>query len=114
MYKYIYTYIGGGSNILRVNLTTAKDLGSGISLYFQFAKSAAICFLFMSIFSVPSILFSYTGSKIPVNDRDVFGLYKFTIGNLFICLYSCMYISSCICVYACVCTSIYAHILYGV
>ena len=45
-------------------------------------KSMAVCFLLMSIFSIPSMIISYQSSKIGLADRDVFGLYQLTLGNL--------------------------------
>ena len=36
----------------------------------------------MSILSLPTFIFVYYGSNIQQNDRDIFGLYKYTYGNL--------------------------------
>ena len=55
--------------------------GSGVSLYFQFAKSASVCFFVMTIFAIPSLILSYYGSKISLQNRDAIGLYRFTIGT---------------------------------
>ena len=53
---------GGVAPLRTVKVCQASDLGSGVSLYFQFVKSMCVCMFFMSIFSVPSIVFAYYGS----------------------------------------------------
>ena len=57
-------------------------IGSGISLYFQFAQSTSICFFLMTVFSIPTFLFAYYGSQIVPGTKDAFGFYRFTIGNI--------------------------------
>lgn len=36
----------------------------------------------MTVFAMPSIIMSFTGSRIPAELRDAIGLYQFTIGNI--------------------------------
>ena len=85
---YTYTHIclfrEGKSKVLYTDIisTTAEDLGNGTSLYFQFAKSTSILFLVLTILSIPSFILCFNGSRVPVNQRDNIGLYRFTIGNI--------------------------------
>lgn len=65
-----------------VKVTNSPDLGPGICLYFTFIKHIAIGMFFLTIFSMPSLIFSYYGHAIEESDQDIFGLYKFTIGNI--------------------------------
>jgi hypothetical protein len=44
----------------------------------------------------------YSGSKMPVNERDVFGLYEFTIGNdmyIYLYVYICIHVYICLCIF---------------
>ena len=41
-----------------------------------------MCFLVMSILSIPGIIFSHSGKRIPAQYRDALGLYKYTLGNI--------------------------------
>jgi hypothetical protein len=59
-----------------------KDLGAGIPLYFQFARSMTACLFCMSLLALPALVLAYNGSRIPQQDRDIIGLYQFTIGNI--------------------------------
>lgn len=82
-------------------MTSAKELGLGTNLYFQFVKSMSIGLLFMTILSIPSLVIvicnsssvvgiitileqalSYFGSGVAQPDRDVVGLYRFSLGNI--------------------------------
>ena len=36
----------------------------------------------MSIFSIPSMIMSFSGTRVPYKDRDYIGLYKLTLGNI--------------------------------
>lgn len=42
----------------------------------------AICFLLMFFLSLPSLMFSYFGKRIPAWQRDTLDLYKWSIGNI--------------------------------
>jgi hypothetical protein len=72
----------GISPLWETNITKASDLSRGVLLYFEFAKSASICMLLLSILSIPSIIFSYFGERIPISNRDAIGFSQFTIGNI--------------------------------
>lgn len=63
-------------------LVDCKELGVGVCMYFQFLKSMGYYMLIASLLSVPSILTSIYGSRVPIQDRDALGLYKFTLGNI--------------------------------
>lgn len=63
-------------------MTDLKDLGAGIPLYFQFARSITVCLFCMSLLALPALVLAYNGSRIPQQDRDIIGLYQFTIGNI--------------------------------
>ena len=58
------------------------ELGTGIPLYFQFVKSFAVVFFIMTLLSIPSFIFCYSGEAILPVDRDSLGLYRFTLGNI--------------------------------
>lgn len=73
---------GGVAPLDSVNACRASDLGPGVSLYFQFVKSMAICMFIMSLLSAPSIVFAYYGSAIDKTDADAMGFYRFTLGNI--------------------------------
>lgn len=64
-YKQERIFRGGNSNIRQTIVVDAPDLGVGVSMYFQLVKSLAICMVFLSLLSVPSLIFVYNGSKIP-------------------------------------------------
>lgn len=72
----------GREKIQNVKLTKEIEYGPGLVLYFEFMKSMAILFFILSILSIPILLFSYLGSKVPTLDRDFIGLYRFTLGNI--------------------------------
>jgi hypothetical protein len=72
----------GDTRIDSVDIINATDLSPGINLYFSFAMVMTIVFFFMTLFSIPSLLFVSNGQGISIEDRDPFGLYHFTLGNL--------------------------------
>ena len=72
----------GIASLWRANVTTATDLSIGVVLYFEFAKAACHCMFILTILSIPSILISYSGSRIPLSDQDFIGFSQFTIGNI--------------------------------
>lgn len=72
----------GSASLWTTNLSSAEDLSSGVALYFEFARSSCICMFVLSILSIPSIIFSISGSRIPIGDRDALGFFQFTIGNI--------------------------------
>jgi hypothetical protein len=75
-------YHGGNIRIESLNLVSAPDLGSGTTLYFQFAFTMSLCLFVMSVLSLPALVFIYNGTGIKPEDQDAFGLYKYTIGNI--------------------------------
>lgn len=60
----------------------APDLGTGVSLYFEFVKLMAICFAVLTILSAPAMAFAFAGSRIPSSNWDAAGLYQLTLGNI--------------------------------
>jgi RNA recognition motif-containing protein len=76
------TYKNGDWRINAVDLINASDLGPGVSLYFQFTMTMAICLFIMSILSIPSLVFVFHGTRVTAKDRDILGLYRYTLGNL--------------------------------
>ena len=78
-YRVKHSFHGGNSKMKDIDMTKVLDFGTGVPLYFQFIKSMAILFLFMSLLSVPSILFCYYGEHIMPTDRDALQLYRFTL-----------------------------------
>ena len=75
-------YHGGNIRIASLSLVSAPDLGSGTTLYFQFAMTMSMCLFVMSILSLPALVFIYNGTGIKQEDQDAFGLYKYTLGNI--------------------------------
>jgi len=75
-------YHGGDARIDALSLVNSPDLGAGTSLYFQFAMTMAITLFFMSFFSLPALIYIYNGTGIREEDKDTFGLYKYTLGNI--------------------------------
>lgn len=73
---------GGDARIDAIDIVKVSDLGAGVTLYFQFAWSMAVCLLIMSLFSLPALIFSYNGESMSVDNQDSFGLYRYTIGNI--------------------------------
>lgn len=73
---------GGNAPLDTINVCHSSDLGPGVSLYFQFVKSISICMAFMSLLSIPSIIFAYYGNAIEKTDADAIGFYQFTLGNI--------------------------------
>ena len=78
-YRVKHSFHGGNSKMKDIDMTKVLDFGTGVPLYFQFIKSMAILFLFMSLLSIPSILFCYYGEHIMPTDRDALQLYRFTL-----------------------------------
>ena len=72
----------GKASLWKADLSNAEDLSEGVALYFEFARSACLCLTLLSILSLPSIIFSYSGSRISIADRDAIGFYRFTVGNI--------------------------------
>jgi hypothetical protein len=54
----------------------------GLPLYFIFVRTMVIVTFLMSLLSVPTLLFSFFGHRIPEEDRDFIGLYRLAIGNI--------------------------------
>lgn len=77
----IYRYADGVS-VHSIDVIHAADLGSGVTLYFAFARTMAWALLFMSILSVPALIMVYSGSGVLAQDRDALGLYRYTLGNI--------------------------------
>lgn len=81
-FKAAEVYRGGDWRIDSIDLINASDLGPGVTLYFQFVMTMGIALFFMSILSLPALVFVYSGSRVEYKDKDIFGLYKYTLGNL--------------------------------
>jgi hypothetical protein len=81
-YRLAKLYRGGKAKTNKIALTKATDIGIGVPLYFTFVKSIAYAALVMTLLSMPALLFSYYGSKIADEDKDAFGLFKYSIGNI--------------------------------
>jgi hypothetical protein len=73
---------GGLAPLKTVKVCHSPDLGIGVSLYFHFVRSMSICFMVMTLLSLPGIVFAWFGSRIPEADRDAIGFYHFTLGNI--------------------------------
>jgi len=67
---------GGYSKMKQIKLTSTLELGTGIPLYFQFVKSFAILFFFLTILSIPSFIFVYSGSAINPTVSKLYRLSK--------------------------------------
>lgn len=73
---------GGQANPSTTRVIDDNDLGDGVAMYFQFAKSFAYCFFYQFIFALPALVFAYYGNRVPSISRDIIGLYRFTLGNI--------------------------------
>ena len=66
---------GGAADLRCTVVVDSPDLGVGVSMYFQFVKSLAVCMFVMSLLSIPCLLFSYNGKKIPQAGKLMHVLY---------------------------------------
>ena len=67
---------------MQVNLCRAPDLGTGPSLYFQTVRSISICMIVMTLLAEPTLVFAWFGKRMPEEDYDSLGLYRFTLGTI--------------------------------
>lgn len=81
-YKEHSIYRGGTARIDSIDIVRVSDLGAGVTLYFQFALSMAICLFVMTLFTIPSLVFAFYGDNVLADDRDSFGFYRLTLGNV--------------------------------
>lgn len=81
-FKHKSIFRNGNARIDSVELVTAPDLGIGTTLYFQFALTMGCVLLINSFLSLPALVFVFNGSNIGTEDRDVLGLYRYTLGNI--------------------------------
>lgn len=75
-------YRGGDARIDSIEIVKVSDLGAGVTLYFQFALSMAVCLFIMSVLSLPALVFAYNGESMAIDEQDSFGLYRYTLGNI--------------------------------
>lgn len=75
-------YRGGDARIDSIEIVRASDLGAGVTLYFQFALSMAVCLFIMSLLSLPALIFAYNGQNLSADGQDSFGLFRYTLGNI--------------------------------
>eukprot|EP01041_Mallomonas_annulata_P004298 gene4298-8544_t len=73
---------GGKAKLHEVDVTKEQECGNGVPLFFLFIYIMGIAFFICTILSIPSMIFTVSGTRIDVADRDSLGLYKLTIGNL--------------------------------
>jgi hypothetical protein len=52
-----------------VEIVSAPDLGSGVTLYFQFAVTMAICLFVMSLLALPELIFVYSGTSVSLENQ---------------------------------------------
>lgn len=57
-------YRGGNARLDSIDIVKVSDLGTGVTLYFQFALSMAVCLFLMTIFSIPALVFSFSGNNV--------------------------------------------------
>lgn len=81
-YKRQNMFMEGTAPYFGTRVVSAQELSVGICSYFQFTKTVAIYMSICSLFTIPSLLFSYFGSRISEQDKDSMGLYRYTIGNI--------------------------------
>jgi hypothetical protein len=82
LYKKHAIFQGGDAHLWTTDVCRSAELGIGVSLYFQLVRSIGVCFLVMTILSIPSLYFSWYGHRIPEEDFDSMGLYRYSLGNL--------------------------------
>jgi hypothetical protein len=81
-YRLQSMYHQGSAALWGTDLVTATDLSKGAVLHFFFLRSVIICMAVMSVLSFPILVFSISGSRIPLALKDPIGLYQFTLGNI--------------------------------
>jgi hypothetical protein len=81
-YRAANVYREGRENLRHVALTNDMELGVGLNLYFQFAISIAKGFVALTILAIPTLFIAYSGSAIPLQQRDIVGFYALTLGNI--------------------------------
>lgn len=82
IYRMSNIYKEGREPLAKVALTEDMQIGIGLNLYFQFAISVAVGFIFMSILALPVLAFAYSGDAVPLQDQDIVGLYALSIANI--------------------------------
>lgn len=81
-HRELAVFRGGHADIMGTTMCKAPDLGLGTALYFQFLKSMAVCMLVMTLLSIPTFVFSISGSRVSEAERDTTSLYRLTLGNI--------------------------------
>jgi len=72
----------GTAPLWETSIHEFQVFGVGIRLYFLFLKGLGIIFLCLSLLSIPSILLCLNGSGSSNEDKDVLGIYKYTLANI--------------------------------
>jgi hypothetical protein len=73
---------GNVRSVFRSNMRDISEVGGiGIELYFRLLRSMGLCFAYLTVFSLPSLLFSNHGNFVPDSGSTAF-LAKLSIGNL--------------------------------
>jgi hypothetical protein len=80
-YRHHAVFRGSNASMLHVNMCRSPDLGNGTVMYFQFMRSMGICMFIMTLLCIPTLFFSFWGSRLPLEDQDGFYFYKFALGN---------------------------------
>ena len=56
--------------------------GLAVPLYFIFVRTIAVTTFIMSLLSIPALVFSFYGHRVPMEERDLIGMYRLSIGNI--------------------------------
>lgn len=72
----------GEAGVWSTRIQELEDLGPNVALYFYFMQWLIIVFGVLSVFSLPALMVSVGGERIPLANRDFFGFFRFTVGNI--------------------------------
>jgi hypothetical protein len=81
-YRHRTVFRGSTASMVHTNMCRAPDLGNGTVMYFQFMRSMGVCMFVMTLLSVPTLFFSFWGTRMPLEDQDSFYFYRFALGNI--------------------------------
>ena len=67
---------------MSTSISEFQHLGTGVWLYFSWLRGLAVCLAVLSIFHIPAMLLCSSGEGTAEDDRDSFGIWRYTLGNV--------------------------------
>ena len=77
-----YLFENGGASFMSTSISEFQHLGTGVWLYFSWLRGLAVCLAVLSIFHIPAMLLCSSGEGTAEDDRDSFGIWRYTLGNV--------------------------------